>query len=372
MPAPAALNASADPLIAGLAPIPIALLVDVGSGQTLFARRERQQFLPASVTKTMTAYLAFELIDQGKLRLDQKFAVTPEIYRNWHGQGTSMNLSPGEWVTVSDLLHGLMTVSANDAAMVLATGYAGSVQTWCALMNAEARKLGMADSAFGTPNGWPDEGVTRVSARDLVKLGQAMIARHPDLYREFIGNKRMTWNGMAAVNHDPLLGKVPGADGIKTGFFREAGYNYLGTVRRDGRRLMMVIGGAPSGPDRALAARTLVEWGFASWQSRPLFPAGKLVGTAKVQGGAAREVGLVAPFPVEALVPAGAANRPVRLTIRYNGPLRAPIAKGASVASLEISTVGMPPARIGLIAAQGIAVAGPIDRLRNGLLGLIP
>ena len=349
--------------------IPVVLLFDVGSGQQLYAKNEKLRFLPASVTKVMTAYVAFELIARGQLETPHSFTVNPATYAKWQGQGTTMNLGRNESVSVDALLQGLTTISANDAAIVLAEGFAGSVPVWCELMNAEARRLGMSDSHFATPNGWPDEGATYVSADDLVKLGAALVTRHPELYRQYFGKKSMTWNAFTANNHDPNIGVVAGADGMKTGFTREAGYNYLGSAERGGRRLLMVLAKAQNGRERKAASRALIEWGFAAWDTRPLFAPGTRVGAARVQGGDAREVSLTAPFAIHSVVPHGV-SQPVSLRIVYSGPIAAPIAKGARIAELEISSDGQIPRRVPLFAANSIGEASLLDRLVNGLAEL--
>jgi serine-type D-Ala-D-Ala carboxypeptidase (penicillin-binding protein 5/6) len=354
---------------ADVANIPVYLAVDLSSGQVLAGRDADRPFLPASVTKVMTAWVAFQLIAAGKLSPEQTLTVRPETWRAWSGQGTGMHLKSGELVSVDALLHGITTVSANNASVVLAEGALGSVAAWTAMMNDEARKLGMTQSHFATPNGWPDGGATHVSAADLVRLGQAMIERHPDLYERYFGQKTFTWNGVTGQNHDPMLGVVPGADGIKTGHTNESGYSFLGTAQRDGRRIMIVIGGAPSGDQRAAGARALVEWGFSSWQSRPLFRKAELVGEALVQSGDTREVGLLAGQNVSVTVPHGAQTQPT-LRIRYRGPLVAPFEKGAELAELEVAVPGQPVARLPLVAARAVGAAGPLDRLLNGLAGL--
>jgi D-alanyl-D-alanine carboxypeptidase (penicillin-binding protein 5/6) len=319
----------------------------------------------------MTAYVAFEQMAGGKLRPEQTFTMRPETWAAWHDKGTSMNLRSGQSTSLDMLLHGLTTVSANDAAVVLAEGVGGSVLGWAELMNAEAAKLGMTASHFATPNGWPDNGATYVSARDMVRLGDALITRHGELYHRYFGQKQFTWNNVTQQNHDPTVGVIPGADGIKTGHTNEAGFNFLGSAERGGRRLLMVVGGAKSEEQRTAASRALLEWGFAAWQSRPLFARGARVGEAKVQGGEARQVELLAARPIAAVLP-GAAGKVTALYVVYRGPLRAPLAKGAEVAELEIEVEGMPPSRVPLVTAQPIGKAGPLDRLRNGLMALIP
>jgi len=348
----------------------VTMLVDLGSGQVLQARKPDRAFLPASVTKVMTAYVAFEEIAAGRLSLQRRLAVRPETSREWKGKGTSMYLEPGENVGAGDLLHGIMTASANDAAIVLAEGYAGNVPAWSMLMNRWARRLGMTGSRFNTPNGWPDEGKTHVTARDLVKLARAMLARHPQLYRRFSGVKTFQWHDRMLKSHDPVTGVVPGADGIKTGYTREAGYNFLGSAARGDRRLVMVLAGARKHGQRDKAARALLEWGFSAWKTRPLFRSGESIATARVQGGDARRVELIADRAVYAVVAPGTDPK-ISLKLIYHGPIRAPIAKGEEVAELEIAVEGMAPGRIPLHAASTVATAGPLDRLWNGFMKLI-
>lgn len=352
-----------------IAAIPVSLLVDQGSGQALHARQPDLRFVPASMTKVMTVYVAFELIARGKLDPARSFTVRPETAAAWVGKGSSMNLRSGESVPLDALLHGITTVSANDASVVLAEGAAGSVAGWSALMNGAAAQLHMTNSHFATPNGWPDNGATYVSARDLVRLGDALITRHPELYHRYFGRRQFTWNGITQQNHDPTSGIIPGADGIKTGHTDEAGYNFLGSAQRGNRRLLMVIGGANSNVERMAASRALLEWGYTAWQDRPLFAPGALVGEARVQGGDARHVGLLAPHTISATLPR-AAGKVTGLRIVYQGPLRAPLAKGTQVAELEIRVEGLPPSRVPLVSAQAVGKAGPLDRLRNGLMSL--
>lgn len=350
--------------------IPIALLVDGGSGQILYAREADRRFIPASITKVMTLYTAFELIGKGKLVPNQRFTVNEEIFREWSGRGSTMFLGNGEQVSVDELLRGISTVSANDGCVVLAVNAAGSVEKWVALMNENARSLGMYDSHFGTPNGWMDEGRTYVSARDLARLADALMQRHPALFHRYVGHKNMIFNGIVQNNHDPMVGVVRGADGIKTGYTRQAGYGYLGTASRNGRRLIMVVAGVDRPSARAHASRQLMEWGFAAFESRRLLARGDSIGRAKVQGGANRAVGLVATRPVFATAPHGASHK-AKLAIRYRGPVHAPIAKGQEIANLEVRITGQAPYFIPLAAARDVAAANIWQKLLNGLLGFL-
>lgn len=350
---------------------PIALLVDLSSGQTLFARESDRRFMPASITKVMTTFLAFERMAAGRLFAQQVMSVRPETFREWSRVGSTMYLAADARVTVDQLLHGVTTVSANDGAVVLAEGALGSLPAWVAAMNRSARAIGMRDSHFGTANGWMDEGHTWVTARDLVTLADAMITRHPALYRHFVGARALEYNGIAQRNHDPITGVVPGADGIKTGFTNQAGYGFLGSAQRGGRRLVMVVAGSPTGRQRNDAARAFMEWGFSAFDSRILFPVNTQLGSARVQNGGLRSVGLVSPRPVRLAVPHGRTPR-ISMKLRYDGPLKAPIVKGERVAQLLVYLDGAQVSTLPLVAERSVASATQLQRVFNGIAGWMP
>lgn len=373
-PAPPPLGPADAPGVTGGAPvapeIPVVLLVDLSSGQTLFARDANRRFVPASVTKVMTAYTAFRLIDEGKLSLSTPVVVSEEVAELWSGEGSSMFLKAGDRVTVGELLLGVTTVSANDAAVVLALTAAGTLDEWLELMNANAAELGMRDTHFGTPNGWPDEGRTYTSARDLAVLAEAMTTRFPGLYHRYIGHHGMTYRNITQQNHDPITGVVDGADGIKTGFTRESGYNFLGSAERGGRRLVMVVAGAPSASIRNSTARDLMRWGFDAFETRVILPGEVPVGEAQVQNGAQHSVALQTEGEVLASVPPGNAGA-ASLSVRYRGPIEAPIAKGDHVAFLRVSIPGQAPHDVPLVAAEAVPKANAFQRFVNGLAGLV-
>ncbi len=344
------------------------MLVDLSSGQILHAREENRRFVPASITKVMTAYVAFDLIEQGLLDPRQVFEVRRETGNEWGGKGSSMFLEAGDRVLVSDLLTGITTVSANDGSIVLAEGQAGSVEAWIELMNQTARKIGMANSHFGTPNGWPDEGHTFTTASDLVALAQALITDHPRKYARYFGQTGFRYNNIAQDNRDPWVGRVNGADGIKTGYTNEAGFGFLGSAERNGRRLVVVVAGIDRQSIRNRASREYLEWGFSAFEQRQLFQSGESVGTVRVQGGSSRALNVVTDRPVRINLPRdGEADFDV--AIQYDGPLRAPIAAGTRVASLRITTPGMQPAIVPLLAASDVGRADFFDRLLNGIAG---
>ena len=359
-------------------PAPVAYLQDLSSGAILYAKDADRRMPPASMAKMMTAYVAFDLIKKGELKLDQKFTVRPETWKRWHGPaaGSTMFLSPNEQVSVDDLLKGIITLSGNDACVVLAEGVAGTEEAFTSLMNQRAKELGLTNSQFGTSNGWPDEGRTFVSARDLSKLASATIQNFPDLYKRFYSLESFTWgktlgagNAITQANRDPLLGRVAGADGLKTGHTQEAGYGFTGSAEQNGRRLVMVLAGLTSSNQRIAESVRFMEWGFRAWRARPIAKKGKLVEAADVQMGDSSKVGLVAPRDLNVTVPAGAATE-LAGTVVYQGPIRAPIKAGQHIADLVITSPGMDPQRLPLVAEKDVDEAGFFGRAWAGLTGL--
>jgi D-alanyl-D-alanine carboxypeptidase (penicillin-binding protein 5/6) len=384
-----ALAATAALLVAGAAPAAApqfetpakyAYLIDLSSGAVLFEKNADARMPPASMAKMMTSDVAFELIDAKQLSLDKMCTVRPETWQKWHGPqaGSTMFLSPGEQVSVENLLHGIVTLSGNDASVVLAECISGTEQAFTGQMNALAKKIGLTNSHFGTANGWPDEGVTYVSARDLATLARYEIENHYELYKKFYSQPSFTWGktlgsgqAITQANRNPILGKVPGADGLKTGHTDEAGYGFTGSAVQDGRRLIEVLAGMESWNQRVQESTRLMEWGFKAWTAKPLFKAGAKIGSAQVQLGSDGEVPLVAPRDLAVTVPAGLASGTMSMKIRYDGPLVAPIAKGQEVAQLVITTGDTPPQMVPLVAGEDVGRAGFFGRAWIGLKQLL-
>ena len=359
---------------------PIAFMVDLSSGAVLYEKDADRRIPPASMAKMMTTHVAFDLIRDGELDPERICTVRPETWRRWHGPaaGSTMFLSAGEQVSVSNLLHGIVTVSGNDSTVALAECISGTEAGFVELMNRKSRELGLANSHWGNPVGWPDEGVTYTTARDLATLAAATIREFPQLYRQYYGQRAFTWGRTMAgepitqPNRNPLLGRIPGADGLKTGHTAEAGYGLTGSAERDGRRLIMVVAGLSSESRRLDESVRFMDWGFRAWQSRPLLRQGERIGSARVQGGGSGEVGLIAPRDVAVTYPQGL-GRNIRARIVYQGPVRAPIAEGQPIAELVVEADGMPPQATPLVAERAIGEAGFFGRMWAGfkhLLGL--
>ncbi|RIV88878.1 D-alanyl-D-alanine carboxypeptidase family protein [Aurantiacibacter zhengii] len=347
------------------AEIPVALMVDVTTGQTLFSREEGRRFMPASVTKVMTAYTAFKLIDEGALRLGMRFEYSQELEDAWYAEGSNMFLRAGDQPTIGQLLLGITTVSGNDASVALAVAATGSQDSWLALMNANAAELGMRDTHFGSPNGYPDGGQTYTSARDLARLGEAMVKRYPDLYARYFGHRSLRWGDIAQANHDPVTGRVKGADGMKTGYTREAGYTFLGSAQRRGRRLVMVLAGSPESRLRDQTARDFLEWGFDAFDTEVVLAAQTEVGQARVQDGTSASVPLRTPEAVLAAIPRGADAASWSMEVVYRGPIQAPIAAGDRIARLRLSVNGEQVLEAPLEAAQSVGQANAAQRVFN-------
>ena len=356
-------------------PAPVAYLVDLSSGAVLLAKDADRRMPPASMAKMMTTEVAFELIDKGQLPLSKMCTVRPETWTKWHGPqaGSTMFLSVNEQVSVENLLHGIVTLSGNDASVVLAECIAGTEQAFAGQMNALGKQLGLKNSNFGKSNGWPDEGVTYVTARDLATLAKASIERHPKLYKQFYGQPTFTWGktmGAGAAitqgNRNPILGKVAGADGLKTGHTEEAGFGFTGSAEQNGRRLVMVIAGLTSFNQRIAESTRMMEWGFNAWAAKPLFKGGSRVGSALVQLGSESEVALLAPRDLAVTVPAGLGSQ-TSMKIRYAGPVKAPIAKGQHIADLIVTSPDTGEQVMPLVAAEAVGEAGFFGRMWTGL-----
>jgi D-alanyl-D-alanine carboxypeptidase len=244
------------------------LLVEVDSGKVLHAENATYPWYPASVTKLMTTYTTLRALKQGRITLDSLFAVSANAAAQ---APTKMGFPIGTQVTVDNALKMLMVKSANDMAVLLAEGVSGSIEDFCAEMNRNAQRLGMTQTNYVNPNGLPaDEQIT--SARDLAILARALIREFPeyDSYWHLPGIKM----GKRVVrNYNTLLGRYPGADGMKTGFICASGFNLVATATRDGRRLIAVVLGAPSSGVRAMKAAHLLEQGFGSSPLSWLTPA---------------------------------------------------------------------------------------------------
>jgi serine-type D-Ala-D-Ala carboxypeptidase (penicillin-binding protein 5/6) len=357
----------------------VAYMMDLSSGAVLYAKNGDMRMPPASMAKMMTTHVAFDLIKRGELSPTRTCTVRPETWQRWHGPaaGSTMFLSPGENITVRELLHGIVTLSGNDATVVLAECISGTEASFVALMNRQSQQLGLRNSHWGNPVGWPDNGVTYTTARDLTNLAAATIRDYPDLYREYYSVREYTHgrtlganSPITQANRNPLLGRVQGADGLKTGHTEEAGYGFTGSAEQNGRRIVMVVAGLGSFNQRIEESVRFMDWGFRAWQSRPLLRQGERIAEVPVQLGSDSNVGLVAPRPLAVTFPSGL-GQDIRARIVYQGPIKAPIAQGQHVADLVVQAGDMPPTVTPLVAEQAVGEAGFFGRIWAGFKHLL-
>ena len=344
-------------------PAVYAYMKDVSSGKVLYSKEAETRIPPASMGKMMSVYVAFEMLKRGDATLGQKIMVRPETWTKWHSQGSTMFLSANEQVSVENLLHGIVTLSGNDACVVLAEGLGGTEENYVTLMNKAAKKIGLKNSQFANTNGWPDPN-EYVTARDLAMIAEATIRDFPDLYKKFYSKDSFTWGktlgkgeAITQPNRNPLLGKISGADGLKTGHTEEAGYGFTGSANQGGRRLVMVVAGLSSFNERISASVDFMNWGFNAWAAIPVLKAGQVAGQAKVAGGVVPEVAMVAPRDLMVTVPRGqGSDRKSRVLTMAN--LTAPIAKGQRVGELLVTVPGNPDTRLPLVAGAAVEKAG--------------
>ena len=332
---------------------PHAILIDAENGGVLFERDPDQLIFPASLAKLMTAEYVFHELKEGRIKLTDEYTVSENAWRKGGApsHGSTMFAAIHSKIPVDDLLHGMIVQSGNDACIVLAEGLAGNEADFADKMTQRAREIGLAKSVFTNSNGLPDPG-THVTTRELGILARHIILDYPELYKIF-GQADFTWNKIRQPNRNPLLGAVTGADGLKTGFTKEAGYGLVGSAVQDGLRLIVVVNGLKSAKERADEAKKLLEWGFRSFEQRNLFAAGQIIGSAKVYGGANGSVPLQAPGLVKMMVPKSGGEKLIA-RIAYQGPVPAPVTQGQPIGLLKVWRDDKLVLQVPLKAAEGV------------------
>jgi len=314
---------------------PYAILIDADTGTVLFEKSADKLNPPASMSKLMTAEVVFHAIKQGRIKLDDEFTVSEHAWRKGGAPsgGSAMFAAINSRVRVEDLLRGVMIASGNDACIALAEGLAGSEGAFADMMNKRAKELGLTQSHFTNPTGLHDP-EHLMTMRELAKLAQHIIKTYPEFYKIY-GEREFTWNKVRQQNRNPLLAMGIGADGMKTGFHKEAGYGLVGSATQSGLRLIVVVNGFKDMKTRADEARKLLEWGFRGFEARPLFAEGETVGEAKLYGGAKGRVPLLGDQAIRLLVPRNATEK-LSAKVVYSGPVRAPVVKGQPIGALKV------------------------------------
>lgn len=311
-----------------------AILVDANSGTVMYEKNADALIEPASMSKLMTMTLVFEALKRGDITADTEFPITEDAWRRGGSPsgGSTMYAVLNSKVRVEDLMRGAMIQSANDACIALAEGLAGTEETFAAKMTARGKELGLKNATFRNSTGLPDPNHL-MSVRDLTILARNIIKTYPEYYKIY-SERSFTWNKIEQQNRNPLLADYPGADGMKTGFTKSAGYGLVGSAVRDGRRLLIVVAGLKSTTDRKNEAQKLLDWGFRQFKPIDVYEAGAKVSTIRVWGGTSRSVDVISPQAVRvALSPTEQAKVEVKLF--YKGPLLAPVKAGDTIGQIR-------------------------------------
>jgi len=318
---------------------PRAVIMDSGENMVLFEKDADTLMVPASMSKMMTLAVVFRELKAGRLKLDDTFMVSEHAWRTGGApSGTSAMFAPlNTAVTVEDLIRGVTVQSANDGAIILAEGISGSEEEFAREMTKYAREIGLQKSTFANATGLPAEGHL-MTARELAQLARFLIAEHPDYYQyfglqEFRYRDKFTFRNRNPLVFDPELP----ADGLKTGFVKESGYGLTASAKKGDQRLIVVTAGLSSPKEREAEAKRLLQWGFKNFKQFRLFDAGQKVSDALVWGGSQHYVPLVGEGDINILLPT-ASTGAVTATIHYEGPIKAPIKKGAQIATLRVSS----------------------------------
>ena len=312
-----------------------AILIDAKSGYVLYEKNADLSIPPASMSKMMTIYLIFDALKNGDIKLDDKFHISENA---WRQEGSRMFLKVNDKVSVENLLKGAIIQSGNDACVALAEGLSGSVDGFVLRMNNVAKKLNLTQSSFANPTGLPHEN-HRMSVRDLASLGRALVDDFPEYYPIYSA-KEFTWNKIKQSNRNPLLTHFAGADGIKTGHTKEAGYCLVGSAKRDNMHFISVVSGLGSNKERRHESVKILGYGFSAFETLTL-KKDKNIAKIPVYLGKYDSVDVTLKDNLDTLTKRLARDL-IKAEIQYNLPLIAPINKGDVVGKIFITTQSQP------------------------------
>ncbi|NJM33297.1 MAG: D-alanyl-D-alanine carboxypeptidase [Limnobacter sp.] len=338
------------------------ILVDITTNQTLAKFNSQERLEPASLTKLMTAYLVFDALESKQISMDQKVPVSTNA---WKAEGSRMFIEPGKEVTVDQLLHGMIVQSGNDATRALAELLAGDEANFAALMNQQAKRLGLTGTNFENSTGLPGP-QHYTTADDLATLASAIIKRFPEYYRLY-SEKEYTYNGIRQPNRNRLLWIDPSVDGMKTGHTDSAGYCLVSSAKRTlpiglERRLLSVVLGTQSDQARTQESLKLLNYGFQMYETVKLYDAKQAVATSQVYKGSEKEVPMGVTEPLLVNVPRGMSKQ-LEATVQRKDHLIAPIAAGTELGTLKLTLEGKTILEKPLLALKGIEEAGIVGRL---------
>lgn len=343
-----------------------AVIMDHETGAVLFSKQGDVPMIPASMTKVMTAYIVFDRLERGEIALTDKFTVSENAWQRggWASGGSTMGLAVGDQPTVEELLRGVIVLSGNDACIVLAEGISGSEAGFALEMTTLARELGLDSATFENSTGLdgPDH---RMSAIDLAELARLTIDRFPDLYA-FYNEASYEWRGISQPNRNPLLGRMDGVDGLKTGHLEVSGYGLVASAIRDGTRRTIVINGLDSMSARAAEAERLMRMAFTSFETRTISP--KLLDLPEVPVwlGDKRTIAVSLAEPITFSAHRRAFDS-ATVELSYNAPLEAPVSAGDEVGRLIVSIDGVEQESAPVIAEESSAKLGFFGRAIEGL-----
>jgi D-alanyl-D-alanine carboxypeptidase (penicillin-binding protein 5/6) len=338
------------------------LLLDATSGQVLASQEPNMRIDPASLTKIMTAYLAFSAIKDKKLDLNQMVNVS---VRAWKVDPSSskMFIDPATPVKINDLLYGLIVQSGNDASVALAEAVAGAEDTFVTLMNREAERMGMKSTRFANSHGLPSP-ENYSTAQDLSVLALRLIADHPDFYKIY-STKEFTYNKIKQPNRNRLLWLDPTVDGMKTGHTQAAGYCLIATAKRPNaggeRRLISVVLGTASDAVRAQESQKLLNWGFQNFDTVKLYAKGQAVATPEVWKGTQNQVKIGFTHDVYVTVPRGLGEK-MKPVLERKDPLVAPVALNSKIATLKMMADGKVVTELPVVALEQVNQASIFGR----------
>ncbi len=302
-----------------------ALVIDNTTGEVLLSKDINRPIPPASMSKLMTLWMVFESLEEGKIELSDTFRVSKKA---WKKGGSKMFLREGEYVTIKNLIKGVIIQSGNDACIVLAEGIAGTEANFAELMTIRAKEIGLRSSNFTNSTGWPDP-EHKMSSKDLVTLANKIREKYPSYYRIF-ADLEFTWDNISQKNRNPLLFMNLGADGLKTGYTKEAGYGLIASVKQNKRRVTFVITGLNSVDQRAREAKGITTWAFKKFKLKTYFKKNSIILEVPVWRGKKEKVKISTTNDVQTLL-ASDAKESTEIQIVLKEPLVAPLKKGQKI-----------------------------------------
>ncbi len=336
-----------------------AILVDVTTDQILYEKAADEALPPASMSKLMTVYMIFERLKYGGLSLEDTLPVSKKA---WRKGGTKMFVELGGRISIDNLLHGIITQSGNDACIVVAEGLAGSEEAFAEQMTRRAREIGLTQSVFKNANGLPAKGHV-MSVRDLATLAHILVEEFPEYYHYF-GAREFQYGAIKQYSRNKLLGKVPGVDGLKTGYTDDAGYGITASAKRGDRRLIAVLAGLRSAKERAREGERLLEYGFQNFGLFHVVERGQTVEQVAVWQGDRPSVPLVASESL-VLTLSHEARRDLAVKLVYDAPLPAPVPAGSVVGHLDVTAPGLEPRAVPLVVGADVGTVSLFGRMSN-------